>query len=501
VVDTPIQLLHMKLKFPTGIDHIEYKKVKPFWTKREYEYQQLIINGFAVQREPLPTAQIRRGEDAIPKARIDIYYDTGGEGVGTKKISGGEAFVYKEATQFLDPGELSVLNIKWKKAYSLGYFDYKDPKCKKDLYTDDLPPWISFDKDGQVIDKKDWNNPSWNKSFKKDYPLRDLFLTQKIDANDVVEKKDLSTFYKHIRGDLELTKRKAMEYGSTINLAPASLMFEPMRVLVWGNVNLIHNVTITTDTENVFPEIHTPGSVYIPLTFEQTICPAELYRVDIKCIRVRSRESIYDGFIAYYYETNSISKEPVHNKLCMIRELKDKNHKYYLGIYQIYGNKIRILNPDPSADQKIIAEDVNPDLVAPIISFTKPAALEADKILSTNLKETQKLGELVREEHAKRITIAQEKIKLQARIKNIAEQVGKAKKESEKELVKHTQAVKEMEMKKKELFDYINDHFYKLSLKQEKRGEVSKSFLGELYSNDDDFVVPEFLKEDEKKRA
>jgi len=67
--------------------------------------------------------------------------------------------------------------------------------------------------------------------------------------------------------------------------------------------------------------------------------------------------------------------------------------------------------------------------------------------------------------------------------------------------VKHTQAVKEMEMKKKEMFDHINNHFYKLSLKQEKRGEVSKSFLGELYSNDDDFVVPEFLKEDEKKRA
>ena len=60
-----------------------------------------------------------------------------------------------------------------------------------------------------------------------------------------------------------------------------------------------------------------------------------------------------------------------------------------------------------------------------------------------------------------------------------------------------TKAVKDLEMKRRAMFDHINNHFYKLSLKQEKRREV----LGELYSNDDDFVVPEFLKEDEKKRA
>ena len=484
-------------KFPSGINHIEYHKVKPFWTKREYEYQQLIINGFAVQRESLTTAQIKRGEYAVPKARIDIYYDTG-DGVGTKKITGNEGSVYREAIDFLAPFEINELNRKWKRAYSIEYFDYNDPKCKKDLYIDDLPPWIYFDKAGQAQENKDWN-----KSFKKDYPLRDLFLTQKIDANEVVEKKDLSTFYKHIRGDLELTKRKAMEYGSAINLAPASLMFEPMRIPVWGNVNLIHNVTVTDDTENVFPELHTPGSVYIPLKFEQTICPAELYRVDTKCIRVRSKESIYDGFIAYYYETNSVS-DHVHNKLCMIREMLDKNHKYYLGIYQIYGNKRRILNPDPSADQKIIADDVNPDLIAPIISFTKPAALEADKIISTNLKETQKLGELVREEHAKRINIAQEKIKLQAMIKNMEEQVGKDRKDSERQLAKATNIVKEMEMKRKNMFDYINDHFYKLKAEQEKKGIYRHGYFSDLFKKeDDDAEIPQFIihQKDKKKSA
>ena len=241
-------------KFPTGIEFINYKKVKPFWTKREYQYQQLVINGFAVQRETLPDAQYERGKEAIPKARIDIYYDTG-KGIGSKKINGYEIFVYKEAIEFLDPGEKAELDKKWKQAYVSGHFDYDDPYCKKDLVTNDLPPWFYFGKavvgvkaynksrtTGKAIEKKDW-------SYKKDYPLRDLFLTQKIDAKEVVEKKDLSTFYKHIRGDLELTKRKALEYGAAINVAPQSLMFEPTRIIIWGNVNLTHNVTFSKEND------------------------------------------------------------------------------------------------------------------------------------------------------------------------------------------------------------------------------------------------------------
>ena len=124
-------------KFPTGIEFINYKKVKPFWTKREYQYQQLVINGFAVQRETLPNAQYERGKEAIPKARIDIYYDTG-KGIGSKKINGYEIFVYKEAIEFLDPGEKAELDKKWKQAYVSGHFDYDDPYCKKDLVTSHL---------------------------------------------------------------------------------------------------------------------------------------------------------------------------------------------------------------------------------------------------------------------------------------------------------------------------------------------------------------------------
>ena len=46
--------------------------VKEFWTKKEYEYQELILNDFVIHRE-------RPGyyRSAIPKARVDLLYDGG----------------------------------------------------------------------------------------------------------------------------------------------------------------------------------------------------------------------------------------------------------------------------------------------------------------------------------------------------------------------------------------------------------------------------------------
>jgi len=472
-------------KYPPGIHNIKYKKVKPFWTKREYQYQQLIINGFAVQRETLPKAQYESGKDAMPKARIDIYYDTG-NGVGSKKILGYESFVYEEAINFLDPGEISELNRKWKQAYADGYFDYDDPNCKKDLFTYDLPPWIYFDEAGQAKDKKDWN-----KNLRKDYPLRDLFLTQKFDAKEVVKDKDLSTFYKHIRGDLELTKRKAMEYGEAINIAPQALMFNPMRIIIWGNVNLTHNVTYSGYNDQLdpllgknFPEVHTTGSIYLPEKIESVIAPAELYRVDLKAVKVKSKESIYNNFVAYYYEADKVPDD-INNKLCLVREWKNKGHNYYLGIYQIYGTKKRILNPDPTSENKIIAADVKPDLVAPIISFTKPEALEADKMLSTNLKDTQKLGKLIRDEEVSRINIGKKKIEIQ---KAIIDRASDAKKTSQKNLDESKRLVKELEEKHQVMYEYLTEQFYKLKVEQEKKGLLKKSFIGDLFKKQEELV-------------
>ena len=529
--------MNYKSQFPKGIDHIEYKNITSFWTKKEYQLQQLIINGFAVRRESLSTAQIKRGSDAYPKARIDIYYDTG-EGIGSKKIIGDEQSVYKEATKFLDPNEINILNIYWKKNYSSkwGNFDWNDPGCKKDLQTDFFSPWMYFDESGEAKEDKDCFKKNKKKIVREDYPLRDLFLTGKFDASKVVDKKDLSTFYKHTRGDLELTKRKAMEYGSAINVAPQSLMFEPMRIPIWGNVNFNRMVTFAPYhdklTDSDIPEVYFPGNIYHPTKIETVIVPAELYRVDIKAVKVNSKESIYDGFVAYYYEGTGIS-ENANNKLCLVREdytkfLKDdkakpglesssnyqSNHEYYLGIYQIYGTKERILNPDPTVtgDHKIMFENThNIDLVIPIISFTKPEALEADKMVSNNLEDAQKLGRLIREEQANRINIAQQIRELRTKVLRTNEKIGEAKIESLKNLQKSRLLVEESEKKHKIMYEKLKDYYYKHhpyrvpgseSLQRKKPlEEISLDDLGYIEEVKDDSEVPKFLEEKKPRTA
>ena len=129
---------------------------------------------------------------------------------------------------------------------------------------------------------------------------------------------------------MELTKGKAIEYGKTIGVPPASLMFNPKMVAVWSNVNLTNQVILRQHLdklqEGITPEIHSAGHCYLPDTYETVICPTEIFRVDVKAIKVKSKNSIYDGFIAYYYGTNKVS-DTANNKLCLVREFKNKDHK------------------------------------------------------------------------------------------------------------------------------------------------------------------------------
>ena len=465
--------------------HTRYENVKQFWTKREYEYQELITNGIVVHRET-PGKYLR----ATPFARIDIFYD-GPNGLGRKAMNGVEFKVYKEASKFLSDGELNLLNINWRKAKYEGKYKFEDPFCRHPIYDKSLPDWIV----GKGLSSGNWSNDtkrltkkikdkvdkavkeseaSLNKRINdyiknlnykepeekvKPSPLQDLFLTKDIDPKEVVGDENLSTLYKHIKGDRELSKTQAIKYARTLGVAPATLMFEPKTINVWSNVKLSSKIETPDGSAAILP-----GECYQRNKIEVSVCPSDIYRLDIKAIRVNDPNSIYNGFMAYYYETNNISDQ-ANNKLCMIREATGKtllegSHKYYLGIYQLYGAKKRILNPDPTSDIKVLAEDIEPDVVAPIVSFTDPGAILVDKVLSKNIKQVQQLGELIRKER-----------------QAIDEQ-------SRKTLTKIEQQIKELNIK----------------IEAQNKQRLFPMPPG-LLSTDDDILIPKFLKKDEKKRA
>ena len=94
----------MRKEFSIGLQQVRYQGVKPFWTLREYQYQQLIINGFVVQRE-----YPGKSRNQHPMARVDIYYDTG-KGIGIKKMRGVAPAVWKEASDIQNIEKVIVEN-------------------------------------------------------------------------------------------------------------------------------------------------------------------------------------------------------------------------------------------------------------------------------------------------------------------------------------------------------------------------------------------------------
>jgi hypothetical protein len=363
--------------------------VKPFWTQKEYEYQDLILNGFVVHRE-LPGYSKRD----IPFARVDLYFD-GPNGLGQKRINGVESKVYKEATKFLTKAEVTEFNRKWTAAKSYGKYDNNDPLSRNDISDSSIPAWHT---------DKNWMSKNKNEKEYFDTPLQDIILRNDIDPKDLAAEGGLSSLYNYMQGKRELPKSKAEEYAKILGKAPQTLMFDTKMIPCWGNVNLHKQ---TADINSIK---YQPGEIRYNDEVVTVPCPAELYRPDIKAVRVDFDKSVYHGMVAYYYETN-ISNEAIHstlnNSLCMVRtyqtledekgnEINQAYYKYYLGIFQIYGNKKRILNLDATSENRVIADNVNVDLVTKIVSLTKPAYLDQD--MKVKVENVQKVGRLIREE-------------------------------------------------------------------------------------------------------
>jgi len=432
--------------------------VKPFWTAKEYEYQNLILNGFVVHRELVGYA-----ENVFPKARVDLYYD-GDNGLGVKKIIGIEAKVYKEATKYLTRPELLEFNTKWTKAKYDGLFNYDDPLARQDISDSTIPPWHS--------DPTGWKRRNKNKVQERiSSPLSDIFLTNNIDPKDIAGEGGLSSLYNYIQGKRELPKNKAEEYAELLGIAPQKLMFETKYIPTWGSVNL-HNKQ-KDDDNNTYDvgEIKTNDVIYtIP-------CPAEIYQIDIKAVQVSFDQSAYHGFVAYYYETNSLAAN-LNNKLCMIRTyeaLEDEKgnkfgpntgyYKYYLGIYQTYGTKVRILNPDVTSDQRILADNVDVDLAAPIVAFVKPAYFEDDVVISRNIKSANvnKLKQLIAEDEKLKKEQAEQNKTLEKLSKFINEKFYKEKeaKKVQTELDKQVAIIKETEERLSQIQKDLERTLYK----------------------------------------
>ena len=233
------------------------------------------------------------------------------------------------------------------------------------------------------------------------------------------------SLYHHVSGGREISRETAIEYAAKLNCDPVDLMFDKISIPVWSKVNLLKS----TELE----ESYRPGRLFAYATennLEKVVVPRDIYREDIKAIKIDARGSMYHNKVAFYYRAADREAECL-NELCIVGveaplgppELTDATQeRYYFGLYEEVRGQSNLINPDPYVDvykNKFILQNFRPTFIAPVISLLNPVAV-VDK---TKLKYNIPQAALIREEEKIKTEIEKLNIKIQK------EQVEKDRKE------------------------------------------------------------------------
>ena len=297
------------------------------------------------------------------------------------------------------------------------------------------------------------------------------------------------SLYHHVSGGREISREIAMEYADKLNCDPVDLMFDKKTCPVWAKVDLL-KPTELEDTYN-------PGRLFSYAAddkdFENVIVPRDLYREDVKAIKITARGSMYDNKIAFYYRAEN-KEQNILNQLCVVGVevqaspfgLDDTETRYYFGLYEEVRGQCNLINPDPYANDqknKMILQNFTPEFITPVAALVNPDAVKDQ----TDLKKTIPQSALFRKEEM-----------LAAEIEKMKRELAqKYKKEHElDEVVKLTKAnAKKLSDKAQLLEKIFMDKERKLQLELR---QVSKAIQKQLYEQNETAKLNLFQKMDEK---
>ena len=210
-----------------------------------------------------------------------------------------------------------------------------------------------------------------------------------------------ATLFRHIKDSFEISRDVAIKYAKALGCDPVEILFNDLSVPIWGSTNT------TTDQllKRVVVDAH-------EITANENLgiikCPREIYRPDVKAIRIDSIHSHLHNQVAFYYSTNDV-KEFEDQIVVVGANVKDRSDgnarpRYYIGVYKKnYNGKtvdLHIIDPEKiqaegyifdedfnsgqdvvnavEAD-RIIVQDLDPFFVAPVVAFIDPAKLYSNK--------------------------------------------------------------------------------------------------------------------------
>ena len=250
-------------------------------------------------------------------------------------------------------------------------------------------------------------------------------------------------------------------------------MFDKISIPVWSKVNLLKS----TELE----ESYRPGRLFAYAAendLEKVVVPRDIYREDIKAIKIDARGSMYHNKVAFYYRAADRDADCL-NELCIVGveaplgppELTDATEeRYYFGLYEEVRGESNLINPDPYVDvykNKFILQNFRPTFIAPVISLLNPVAV-VDK---TKLKYNIPQAALVREEEKLKTEIEKLNLKIQK------EQVDKATKEIQEKHKKLEEELREQLAKVAEVTNRIsNETTQKLNIFEKEQSVMNKIY-------------------------
>jgi len=198
---------------------------------------------------------------------------------------------------------------------------------------------------------------------------------------------DISTVYNHLRGTRDVDRKAALRYAKFFSCDPADILFPPIKINLTGTCDLIQAngvVKINYDKEK-----------------DKVLCPRDFYSNsrDIKSIQITSPNSVYHDHVAYYYYTNK-KETDCENKICFIGVTEhvagEDLKSYYIGIYENYRGRTRILNADPYRSKETILEDPQIDFITPIIAFVNVSKVKFSPIENLKIKKISENEKLIK---------------------------------------------------------------------------------------------------------
>ena len=427
---------------------------------------------------------------ANKKAMVQLHLSVKNNQTIIRKFDGNSDFVYSEVLKGLPDNRLEDFREAWTKAKLDFVFSIDNSRLgqaiarksrdklkiptknkKSDLMIGNKQVEVKINKDKkETIDLGFFNYQNPNQI------LADKIRSSTKDISEISEKVGLhiSMVSKQMKGQREITRDHAFKYAKFFGCDPADILFAAPQIPIWSTVDFLK----FKDHDMPF----NPGEcVTVTDKREYIVCPRDIYRPDIKAVKVNSPGSYLDGMVLFYYATSDVKQDCL-GRLSIVGDEDDtddelmkelrfgEKQRYYIGILEQYKGKTKLLNPDPYAKESlpkhqgdVIINNITPSFASPIVGIVNPTQIKKDKHSSKLFKSNDDILKTTRMAELK--MVEQMKIKELTLQKQAHELEHKLKKEIDQQIQRHQRQLLEFERKlqeqdKKNLYAGIGSLFY-----------------------------------------